>query len=124
MNATLFLKVRRALERSWSEKTSYCYHPNEAPLSYGQCAPTAVVIFETFGGEILKTDNVPNISGLHFYNLIDGERYDFTADQFDEPMVYKDMLSNSTEAGAITTGHQLDEMRRAFLREWMQENAG
>ena len=47
--------VRRALECSWSSKTSICYNPKIAPLSYGQCAPTAVVVAEMFGGEILKS---------------------------------------------------------------------
>jgi hypothetical protein len=125
MNHSWYLKVRRALTRSWSDKTSGSYHPNETPLSSGQCAPTAVVIFETFGGEILKTDSVPNIvSGLHFYNFINGQRYDFTADQFDEPIEYKDIPSNSTEAQAITTAGQVDAMRSAFFREWKQQSAG
>ena len=47
--------IRRALERSWSEETSVCFNPNIAPLSYGQCAQTAIVVFETYGGEILTT---------------------------------------------------------------------
>jgi hypothetical protein len=123
MNSKWYSKVQRALERSWSEKTSYSYHPGMAPLSSGQCAPTAVVIYETFGGEILKTDNVQNVSGLHFYNLIDGQRCDFTADQFDEPIEYKDITSNVKEAAELTSGRQLDEMRSAFRRAWEQEKA-
>jgi hypothetical protein len=124
MDPTWYAKVRRALERSWSEKTSYSYHPGDAPLSNGQCAPTAVVVFETFGGEILKTDNVSNISGLHFYNRIAGERFDFTADQFTEPLEYKDIPSNAIEAVALTCGRQMDEMRYAFQLAWNEEHVG
>ena len=117
------MKVRRALERSWSKKTSECYDPDIAPLSYGQCAPTAVVVYETFGGMILKTDIPDNASGLHFYNCINDQRYDFTADQFEEVVKYKDIPSNDSEAAVITTGRQLDEMRYAFKSAWKKENA-
>lgn len=117
MNDELLQKIRCALERSWSDKTSVCYSTSDAP-TYGQCAPTAIVIWETFGGEILKTDGWPP-KGRHFYNRIDGIRYDFTADQFEMPdyshkVEYKDILSNVTEATAETMAGQIDEMRAAF----------
>lgn len=116
------IKVRRALERSWSNKTSLCFNAN-APLSYGQCAPTAIVVFETFGGEILKTDNAPCLSKRHFYNWIAGERVDFTADQFNVPLVYKDLPSSVAEAITETWRDQADQMRAAFEREWKEEHA-
>ena len=34
----------------------------------------------------------------HFYNVIDGRRWDFTAAQFDLPIVYKDRKSNREDA--------------------------
>ncbi len=110
-------KIRKALERSWSEKTSYCYSKEAAP-SYGQCAPTAIVVWETFGGEILRTDGWPP-QGRHFYNRIDGFRYDFTADQFEMPgysrkVEYKDILSSPEEAATEAYPSQIDEMRAAF----------
>jgi hypothetical protein len=119
MNEDLTRKVRRALERSWSYKTSICYSPSAAP-SYGQCAPTAIVIWEYFGGEILKTDGWPP-NGSHFYNQIDGTRYDFTADQFKMPdyshqVNYKDILSNVAEAESETMPGQVAEMRSAFKK--------
>src|SRR4051794_40322667 len=96
--------VRRALERSWSLATSVCYNPSIAPLSYGQCAPTAVVICEAFGGEILRTE-VEKLDGSairHFYNRIGGVRIDFTSDQFNipnywRPLQYKDYPSSIAE---------------------------
>lgn len=120
MNNQWYEKVRSALERSWSEKTSYSYHPKEQALSHGQCAQTAIVIFEKFGGEIIKTDGVPNISGLHFYNSIGGQRYDFTADQFNEPIPYKDIPSTLQEAASITWGPHLIALRYAFKCAWEQ----
>lgn len=121
MNIEWYEKVRRALEKSWSDKTSFCYDPSIAPPSYGQCAQTAVVIFENFGGEILVTDNTPNMSGRHFYNRINGTRYDFTADQFDISIEYRDILSSKEEAASETFGNQLSEMRRAFLHAWNEQ---
>jgi hypothetical protein len=124
--------VRRALERSWSSKTSVCYNPQIAPLSYGQCAPTASVIAETFGGEILKTQ-VPKKDGTfarHFYNRIEGERYDFTRNQFDDlpdywgPVAYDDTPSSFADAMTEMLPGQLEEMRAAFKKALGEQNAG
>jgi hypothetical protein len=117
MNNELLQKIRYALEKSWSEKTSYCFSKDAAP-SYGQCAPMAIVVWENFGGDILKTDGWPP-SGRHFYNLIGGKRYDFTSDQFEMPdyshnVEYKDILSNQEEALTETVAGQVEELRNAF----------
>jgi hypothetical protein len=124
--------VRQALERSWSSKTSVCYNPEIAPLSYGQCAPTAAVVAETFGGEILKTQ-VPKRDGTsvrHFYNRIDGQRFDFTRSQFDDlpdywgPVVYDDTASSLADAITDMLPGQLEAMRVAFRRALDEQNAG
>jgi hypothetical protein len=124
--------VRQALERSWSSKTSVCYSPKIAPLTYGQCAPTAAVIAETFGAEILKTQ-VPKKDGTfarHFYNRIEGQRYDFTRSQFDElpeywgPVVYDDTPSSLADAMSEMLPGQLEEMRAAFKKALEEQNAG
>ena len=124
--------VRRALAESWSEKTSVCYKkPESAPLSYGQCAPTAVVVFETFGGKILRTEATRFDGGKipHFYNLIGEKRYDFTADQFDvrdyiKEFTYQDIPSSVEEAKTIMLPGQLDAMRVAFSTAFGLQHAG
>jgi len=114
--------IRRSLEASWSHDTSVCFNPTIAPLSYGQCAPTAVVIHETFGGDILKTE-VRKLHGgsvRHFYNRIDGQRYDFTSDQFSdipdywEALEYEDLPSSVEDAMTEMLPGQLQAMRAAF----------
>jgi hypothetical protein len=124
--------VRKALEQSWSSETSVCYNPKIAPLSYGQCAPTAAVVAETFGGEILKTQ-VPKKGSApvrHFYNRIGGQRYDFTRSQFDDlpdywgPVVYDDTPSSLADAMTEMLPGQLDAMRRALKRALNEQNAG
>jgi hypothetical protein len=122
--------LRKALEESWSEKTSVCFDPSIAPLSYGHCAPTAIVVFEKFGGEIMRTE-VQKFDGTfirHFYNRISGQRYDFTADQFDIPdyykeLTYKDILSSVKEALSETLPGQMSAMRAAFATAWQQVGA-
>lgn len=129
ITAEVQAKIRLALEQSWSDKTSVCYNPKIAPRSYGQCAPTAVVIFEKFGGEVLRTE-VQKHDGTfirHFYNRIEGRRYDFTVDQFNIPtywckVIYKDIPSSVAEALTEMLPGQLEAMRSAFSKAVAQEN--
>lgn len=116
-----WFQVRRALERRWSAKTSACYNPKIAPVSYGQCAATAIVICETFGGEILRSEIVRNdgTTARHFYNRISGQRLDFTEDQLNmsdywSMPQYLDLPSSIAEAQTELMPGQLDAMRSAF----------
>ena len=120
-------KIKMALKKSWSERTSVCYNPEIAPASYGQCAPTAIAIFKKFGGELLKTTiyKQDGNSIRHFYNRIDGERLDFTADQFDIPnywegLSYDDIPSSIEDALTETLPGQWEAMNEAFEIEWKQ----
>ncbi len=68
--------------------------------SQGQGSVTALVVQDIFGGEIAKTA----VSGAqHFYNIIDGVRWDFTFTQFDLPVGYQDHPANRTEVMATIT---------------------
>lgn len=107
--------VRAALEESWSENTSNIFDL-ENP-SYSQCAQTAIIVQEMFGGEILRTDGWPGYR--HFYNYIGGVRYDFTADQFEDPrdryeIKYRDWPSSAEEAQTETSPQYISELRNAF----------
>lgn len=119
MDESLFRKVRAALEGSWSAETSVVFSPDAYP-SYGQCAQTAIVIQEKFGGEILRTTGWHG-TGNHFYNRIAGERIDFTADQFRMPgysydLKYEDHPSDAAEAAKECLPGQVEALRRAFRR--------
>lgn len=64
-------------------------------------------------------------AGRHFYNRIDGSRYDFTADQFEDPeyshkVEYKDLSSNSEEARSETLPGQIEAMRAAFEKAFRE----
>lgn len=119
MDEALFQRVKRALERSWSAESSVCFSPAAHP-SYGQCAQTAIVVCETFGGKILRTTGWHG-SGNHFYNCIDGMRVDFTAGQFSMAdysyaLTYEDHPSNVQEAEDETVPGQVEALRFSFRR--------
>lgn len=57
------------------------------PVESGQCAVTALLVQETYGG-ILKRALVNGVS--HYWNEIDGETIDLTRAQFTLPLTVED----------------------------------
>ncbi|PGF00026.1 hypothetical protein COF51_08870 [Bacillus pseudomycoides] len=94
-------QIYKILMKSWSLETSSKW-TIENPAK-GQCGVTALVIHDLFGGEIKKTQVGED---WHFYNAINGKRYDFTATQFFEEIAYMDIPSNREEAFADTKDRQ------------------
>jgi len=67
---------------------------------------------DIFGGDIPKTD----VDGVwHFYNRIDGRRWDLTMSQFDKPIGYNDLPSSRDEALNDTTWEKYELLRRHAL---------
>lgn len=102
-------EVQRALRKAWSLSTANQWTANNPAA--GQCNVTSLLIHDLFGGELLKT---PLPAGDHFYNRIGGCRYDFTASQFDQPVVYMDLPANRVDAEQGATHDELAELRAAF----------
>ena len=101
-----FASLQSALEQAWSVETSSKWLPDNP--ARGQCSVTALVIQDMLGGEILKTD----VGGAwHFYNLVDGQRRDFSANQFPEPVRYADLPSSREEAFSDTSYPQYLTLR-------------
>jgi hypothetical protein len=103
----------------WSEQSSTKYTP-ENPAR-GQCGVTALVVNDLLGGEILKT---PLPEGWHFYNRIDGKRFDFTASQFSNPIIYTDIPSNREEAFADTNAEQYRYLKEAVISRIAGQSKG
>ena len=98
------------LRRSWSPETGQHWRPDNPAA--GQCGVTALVVQDHFGGTILKTD----VNGAwHFYNQVDGRRFDVTMRQFDSPIGYDDLPSDRAEAFADCS-RQSYELLRDRLR--------
>lgn len=86
---TLFFspeKLRTVLEHSWSAETSANPDWTDANKSLGQCAVTACIVEDYFGGEIVNTKaELPDGTiDSHYYNAIEGIDVDLTRDQFPE----------------------------------------
>lgn len=109
--------VRQWLRDAWSPESSSLW--TEDNPARGQCGVTALVVQDRFGGEIRKT---PTEDGTHFYNYIDGQRYDLTAEQFEERPAYLDLPSDREEAFGDTNAEQyaaLSERFRVVADEWL-----
>lgn len=73
------------LLKSWSKETAYPlsqadYIKDNDP-TYGQCAITAIIVNDMFGGTIHKIKIEGG--GTHYFNKINGHYIDLTKDQFD-----------------------------------------
>jgi hypothetical protein len=108
------LDLYRAISRVWAGDTS---SPTDAwsPSNPAQnhCSVTSLVVHDYFGGQILTTRTS---GGKHFYNLIDGKKWDLTVSQFAEPVPYDDTPSTRDEALADTS-QQKYELLASRLEE-------
>ena len=92
------VELYRRLMQAWSSETGAKWRSDNPAC--GQCSVTALVAQDLLGGEILKT----NVAGAwHFYNRIDGRRWDLTVSQFATPIGYDDLPSSRQEALADTS---------------------
>ena len=75
-------KLKQLLKQSWNLETC---SPGlrdkwtEENPSLGQCAITALIVNDFFGGKIMRC---MASSGSHYYNIIDDELVDLTVEQF------------------------------------------
>ncbi|KFN04104.1 hypothetical protein D0U04_19470 [Bacillus clarus] len=117
MKGIKFKQIYKALKQSWSIETSSKW-TRENPAK-GQCGVTALVIHDLCGGEIKKTKVG---KAWHFYNRIDGKRYDFTKAQFSKKITYMDVHSNCEEAFADTNEHQYSTLKQKVIYTLNQIN--
>ena len=95
------------LKTAWSAESSGSWSA-ENPAK-GQCSVTSLVLQDIFSGSILKTKTY---GGTHFYNVIDGVRWDMTVSQFDRPIPFEDRPATRDEAMADTSDVQYQAPRR------------
>ncbi len=72
------------LRKCWCKESAYpsCqaeWVPNDP--TYGQCAITAMLVYDMFGGTIHRIR--VSGGGTHYFNKIDGHYIDLTREQFD-----------------------------------------
>lgn len=109
--------IRAALREAWSLETAVQWTRENPAL--GQCNVTAAVIFDLFGGDILRTE-LPGV--WHYYNRIDGSRVDFTDSQFsspgalfDAPARYEDEPTTRSAAMTGIPEREYEALKSALL---------
>ncbi|MGI4857137.1 MAG: YunG family protein [Janthinobacterium lividum] len=95
------LDLYRALLPVWAGDTA---SPTDAwsttTPARNHCSVTSLIVQDYFGGEIMMTKTS---GGTHFYNLIDGTRWDLTVSQFAEPIPFDDVPASRALALADTS---------------------
>ena len=111
--------VRSALENAWSLNSAKQW--SEENPANGQCNVTSAVIYDLFGGDVLRT-RYPTV--WHYYNRIDGRRCDLTDSQFVRPNarfhapdLYDDELTDRDTAMEGIPQREYDALRKALLDE-------
>jgi hypothetical protein len=108
--------VQKALNRSWAIDSYPGWIPNNPPDSQGSV--TSLMIYDIFGGEILKTHKN---QGWHFYNRIDGERIDFTSSEKDIPAIndhFEDLPSDPSETYNYFEDEEYSSLFMKFIRAY------
>ena len=95
------IELYREIQAAWSAETA---SPPEtwstSNPAKNHCSLTALIVQDHFGGDILSTKTV---GGTHFYNMIDGTRWDLTISQFAEPIPFEDTPTSREAAMSDTT---------------------
>ncbi|WCO62333.1 YunG family protein [Bacillus licheniformis] len=99
-------QIVKALYKSWSSDSSSKWSKDNP--AKGQCGVTALVVNDILGGEIKKT-KLPE--GWHFYNFVNGKRYDLTVSQFKEDILLYGILFPLT---IETRASQIDQSFALF----------
>ncbi|PSH63815.1 hypothetical protein CU102_22605 [Phyllobacterium brassicacearum] len=102
----------QALKTAWSLESSSSWSP-ENPAK-GQCSVTSLVMQDLFGGSILKTKTS---GGTHFYNVIDGVKWDMTVSQLDRPIPFEDSPATREEAMADTSEPQYRALKGRLAQQ-------
>jgi ribosomal protein S18 acetylase RimI-like enzyme len=105
------VNVLQSLKVSWSIHSSSRYSLINPAL--GQCAVSALVINDLFGGELVKVE-LPE--GRHFYNRLAGEKVDVTESQFIEPSLpYQEQKVTLEEVQSDCTPEQYFALKAAVV---------
>ena len=95
------LDLYRAISRVWAADTASPTGAwSQSNPAQNHCSVTSLVVQDHFGGQILTTRTS---GGTHFYNVVDGKKWDLTVSQFAEPVPYDDTPSRRDKALADTS---------------------
>lgn len=116
-------KLEKALHKSWSKETSYCPAEwNELNPSFGQCAITALIVNDYFGGDIVWSEALlPNGQKIyHFSNMVKGKEVDLTCSQFPEGTIISKGVEKKKDFASTREyllSYEDKKLRYAVLKE-------
>jgi len=113
--------ILTALKRAWRFDKSPELTPDKTAVN--KSSVISQLIFDIFGGEILKTRKK---KGWHFYNRINGERIDFTnsgLDKISQDYHFEDIPASTEEIKNYFEQEQYSPFYMRFIREF-EETVG
>ena len=108
--------VQEALQRTWSSDESSGSRSTD--LTRDQSSIISKLIYDIYGGEILKTHKNKS---WHFYNRIDGEDIDFTRSEMgksSEDYIFEDLPSSLDEIHCYFAQEDYSTFLVRFSREF------
>jgi len=115
------MAVKAALNRAWTYDKSPELTPDKTAIN--KSSVISQLIFDIFGGEILKTHKR---RGWHFYNRINGERIDFTKPELktiSPEELFEDIPASVNEIHYLFEEEQYQPFYMRFIREF-EETVG
>ncbi len=118
-------ELTKKFEESWSLESAHPESQNQwsnENKSLGQCAVTALIIYDMFGGEIAK-----NKQFNHLWNILpDGSQQDFSRNQFKgdnvdftiDEITTKDKELNHEKASDANTVERYELLKQKFSYYW------
>lgn len=96
-------RFENILKKAWSKESSYYHTFDENNPALGQCAVTALVVNDYFGGEIVWCEAVqPDGQKIsHYFNKINSDEVDLTRSQFPEGTIIP--VGSEKKKGFATT---------------------
>lgn len=113
-----YRKFKKALHVSWSAETAYRKDAPNWSLknpAVGQCAITALLFQEMFGGKIYS--GVSDTGIYHYWNKCFGIKFDLTKQQFSQKYTFKNVKEWNREE-LLATGNvkeRYDILRKRVL---------
>ncbi len=108
MAETFLRQVSNAIKAEWDDQTSANGQlwSVENPAR-GQCVPTALVLNDIFGGEIVRVivtdEQDPAFRETHYYNKLSNGYYDLTGNQYPESVIMTKAPVDLADKGYIST---------------------
>ena len=109
--------INQCFLKHWSHKTSYSDDWSAKFPSKGQCAISSLMVHELLGGDIARIQLSPRNS--HYFNVIDGNIYDITSDQFETKLNYEKykIIDSSELLSNINTAHRYKTFSESVMPE-------